>query len=493
METFIINDDFLSIDIIEEVLSSRNKIKLSESSIDKIQKCRNYLDEKIAISKEPIYGINTGFGALCNKKISENDLEKLQQNLVMSHACGVGEEINPKLVKIMLFLKIKALSYGKSAVSLDTVERLIYFYNNDILPVVYKQGSLGASGDLAPLAHITLCLMGMGEVNYNGVKQRTEQILKLHKLEPLKLKSKEGLALMNGTQFMLAHAVEAVIKAKKIVEMADKISAISLESYLGRIEPFYDILHNIRPHKGQIKTAKTIYEFVNNSELQTKIERVSVQDPYSFRCIPQVHGATKDTLDYVINIVETEINSVTDNPTIFPEEDLILSGGNFHGQPLALIMDFLAIAVSELASISERRLYRLISGERGLPPFLVSNPGLNSGFMIPQYTAAAIVSQNKQLCTPASVDSISSSNEQEDHVSMGANAATKLLQVIENTQRVLGIEMFAASQAMSFREPYRLKPELHKFLEKFRSEIPVLANDIIMFEQINKAFKFLFD
>jgi histidine ammonia-lyase len=295
---------------------------------------------------------------------------------------------------------------------------------------------------------------------------------------------------MNGTQFMLAHAVEAVLRARKILTNVDKIAAVSIEGYDGRIDPFNQNLHIIRPHKGQIETARNICELLDGSEIIAQ-DKKHVQDPYSFRCIPQVHGASKDTLRYVESVVETEMNSVTDNPTVFPDEDLILSGGNFHGQPLALVLDFLAIALAEIGSISERRVYRLISGERGLPPFLVANPGLNSGFMIPQYTAASIVSQNKQLCTPASVDSISSSNEQEDHVSMGANAATKLLRVVANTERVIGIELFAASQALSFRKPLKTSPVLQRFVNEFRKQVPIVENDIVMYEMLHKAEGFV--
>ncbi|NCC87674.1 MAG: histidine ammonia-lyase, partial [Clostridia bacterium] len=465
-------------------------IQLSDEAKANIIKCRNYLDDKIKIHDKPIYGINTGFGSLCNTSVGENELEQLQTNLVMSHACGMGDEVDSKIVKLMMLLKIQALSYGKSGVCVETVERLVYFYNNDLIPVVYQLGSLGASGDLAPLAHMTLPLIGMGELYYQGKKQKTADVLKKLNLEPIKLKSKEGLALMNGTQFMLAHAVESVLQAQKIMTNADKIAALSIEGYDGRIDPFNENLHIIRPHLGQIETANIIRELLDGSEIISQNKK-HVQDPYSFRCIPQVHGASKDALNYVKSVVETEVNSVTDNPTVFPDEDLVLSGGNFHGQPLAIVMDFLAIALSEIASISERRVYRLISGERGLPPFLVANPGLNNGFMIPQYAAASIVSQNKQLCTPASVDSISSSNEQEDHVSMGANAATKLLRVVANVERVIAIELFAASQALSFREPLKTSKQLQNFVDDFRKSVPLVKDDIVMYEMLHKAEGFV--
>jgi histidine ammonia-lyase len=490
MKVHYINSAHLCLSQLNDIFFNSHKIELSDEAKNNIISCRKYLDNKIKTHDKPIYGINTGFGSLCNTSIGESELEQLQTNLVMSHACGMGDEVDSKIVKLMMLLKIQALSYGKSAICIETVERLVYFYNNDIIPVVYQLGSLGASGDLAPLAHMTLSLIGMGEVYYKSTKQSTEKVLEALSLKPLKLKSKEGLALMNGTQFMLSHAVTAVWRAEKIMLNSDKIAALSLEGYNGRIDPFTECLHTIRPHNGQLKTAKNIRALLDGSEIITQ-EKKHVQDPYSFRCVPQVHGASKDTLNYVKSVVETEINSVTDNPTVFPDEDLILSGGNFHGQPLALVMDFLAIAVAEIGSISERRVYRLISGERGLPPFLVANPGLNSGFMIPQYTAASIVSQNKQLCTPASVDSISSSNEQEDHVSMGANAATKLLRVVANVERILAIELFAASQALSFREPQKTSSKLQNFVTDFRKSVPLVKNDIVMYEMMHRAEEFV--
>ena len=491
MKTHYISSDKISISKIEEIISNPFKLELSEDAKKRIQDCRAYLDTKIRHSEKPVYGITTGFGSLCNTSVSADKLEQLQENLVKSHACGMGDEVDSNIVKLMLLLKIQGLSYGNSGVCLETVQRLIDFYNNDVFPVVYQLGSLGASGDLAPLAHLVLPMLGFGEVYYQGEKINAMTILDKLNLKPLKLKSKEGLALLNGTQFMLSHAVLAAIKARKIMKIADTAAALSLDGYKGRIDPFNENLHTIRPHKGQIETSQFIRNILSDSEI-IKQEKPWVQDPYSFRCVPQVHGASKDTLRYFESVIETEMNSVTDNPTVFPKEDLILSGGNFHGQPLALVMDFLAIAIAELGSISERRVYRLISGERGLPPFLVANPGLNSGFMIPQYTAAAIVSQNKQLCTPCSVDSLSSSNEQEDHVSMGANAATKLLKVIANVERILSIECFAASQALYLTEPLKTSTELQKFLDNYRSNVNVVEDDIVMYERLDKSLKTIF-
>jgi histidine ammonia-lyase len=475
---------------IAEIIFGNKKIALSEEAKKNIVNCREYLDNKMASQKEPIYGINTGFGSLCNVTISNNDLEQLQKNLVMSHACGTGDEVPQDIVKLMLLLKIQALSYGKSAVQLQTVERLVDFFNNDVLPVVYQQGSLGASGDLAPLAHLSLPLLGLGQVYFKGKKQDAADVLKELKLQPIQLKSKEGLALLNGTQFMNAYGVWCILQTEKISNAADVIGAISLEAFDGREEPFKPHIHSIRPHKGQMQTAENMRKLLAGSEL-IKRKKEHVQDPYSFRCIPQVHGASKDTFEYVKNVFLTEINAVTDNPTVFPDEDEIISGGNFHGQPLALALDFLAIALAELGNISERRTYQLIAGLRGLPPFLVAVPGLNSGFMIPQYTAASIVSQNKQLCTPASVDSIVSSNGQEDHVSMGSNAATKCFKVVENVQRILAIELFNASQALEFRRPLKSSPVLEVLLEAYRKNVPLVNEDRIMFTEIEKSVQFL--
>jgi len=480
----------IDLNTIKDILLNNKKIELSEEAKQNIVRCREYLDKKMASQKEPIYGINTGFGSLCNVTIPNNDLEQLQKNLVMSHACGTGDEAPQEIVKLMLLLKVQALSYGKSAVQLQTVERLVDFFNHNILPVVYQQGSLGASGDLAPLAHLCLPLLGLGEVYYNGQKQSSASVLEQLNLKPIQLKSKEGLALLNGTQFMIAYGVWCLLQTKKISYAADFIGTISLEAFDGRMDPFKPHIHTIRPHKGQMKTAENIRELLAGSELiQRKKEHV--QDPYSFRCMPQVHGASKDTFDYVESVFLTEINSVTDNPTVFPDEDEIISGGNFHGQPLALALDFLTIALAELGNISERRTYQLISGTRGLPAFLVATPGLNSGFMIPQYTAASIVSQNKQYCTPASADSIVSSNGQEDHVSMGANAATKCFKVVENVQRILAIELFNASQAIEFRRPAKSSVKIEKVVSDFRTKVPFIEVDKVMYTEIENSVQFI--
>jgi len=485
-----ISSEVLHLETLQEIISQHKTIALSEEAKVNIQKCREYLNTKMAGNEKAIYGINTGFGSLYNVKISNENLSQLQSNLVKSHACGTGDEVPSEIVKIMLLLKIQSLSYGHSGVQLQTVERLVDFYNNDVLPVIYTQGSLGASGDLAPLAHLSLPLLGEGEVNYEGFRQPSSKVLEKLGWQPIVLQSKEGLALLNGTQFMSAYGSYILLKAMKFSYLADVISAISLEGFDGRIEPFNELIHYVRPHKGQIVTAKRMTELLEDSEIIAQ-EKQHVQDPYSFRCIPQVHGASKDTIDYVKKVFKTEINSVTDNPNIFVGEDVIISGGNFHGQPLAMALDFLAIALSELGSISERRTYQLISGLRGLPAFLVDNPGLNSGFMIPQYTAASIASQNKQLATPASIDSIVSSNGQEDHVSMGANAATKCLKVMENLERILAIELMNASQAIEFRRPLKSSDFIEMFIKSYREEVPFVKEDRILHYDIEKSVAFL--
>lgn len=490
MDYHYISSDILTLESINEILLENKSLDLSEEAKVNIQKCRDYLDQKMQSHSDPIYGINTGFGSLCNVKISNENLSQLQENLVKSHACGTGDEVSQPIVKLMLLLKIQSLSYGHSGVQLETVQRLIDFYNNDVLPVIYTQGSLGASGDLAPLAHLSLPLLGEGEVYFEGVKVHAKVVLERFGWNPIVLQSKEGLALLNGTQFMSSYGVYILLKSYKLSYFADLVGTISLEGFDGRISPFNELIHLVRPHKGQIETAQRITEFLEGSQI-IKQEKEHVQDPYSFRCMPQVHGASKDAIDYARRVFKTEINSVTDNPNIFIAEDLIVSGGNFHGQPLALALDFLGIALAELGSISERRTYQLISGLRGLPAFLVDNPGLNSGFMIPQYTAASIVSQNKQLATPASIDSIVSSNGQEDHVSMGANAATKCLKIIENLERILAIELMNASQAIEFRKPLQSSDFIEQFLNHYRSEVPFVTEDRILHYDIEKSIAFL--
>ena len=490
MKIHQISSRHLSIDDVRKIVYEGYKLALSPEAQKKIQDCRDYLDKKMETQKEPIYGVTTGFGSLCNISVSQDELSQLQKNLVMSHACGTGDRVPKDIVKMILLLKIQSLSYGYSGVQLQTVERLIYMFNENILPVIYQQGSLGASGDLAPLAHMSLPLLNLGQVYQGDEICEASEVMAKRGLQPITLKSKEGLALLNGTQFMSGYAVWCMINAEKISQMADLIGALSLDGFDGRIDPFTQEVHIIRPHLGQLQTANRIKELLEGSQIVAQ-HKAHVQDPYSFRCMPQVHGASKDAIEYVKGVITTEINSATDNPTVVPEADMIISAGNFHGQPLAVVLDFLAIAVAELGSISGQRTYQLISGKRGLPSFLVAKPGLNSGFMIPQYTAASIVSQSKQLCTPASIDSIESSQGQEDHVSMGANAATKLYKVIENTYRVLGIELLNASQAMEFRRPMKTSPALEELLVGYREVVPFVEVDKVLFTEIAKSVEFV--
>ena len=485
-----ISAEHLTIEQVGEIIYNNYKIELSEDVKQRIKRCRNYLDKKIARNGEPIYGVTTGFGSLCNMSIGKDHLSQLQINLIKSHACGVGERVPNDIVKIMLLLKIQSLSYGYSGCKLDTVMRLVSFFNNDIYPVVYKQGSLGASGDLVPLAHLCLPLVGLGEVEYQGKVIAGAEMLRRKRWKPIVLASKEGLALLNGTQNMSAFAVWSLLQAQRLSDWADKIAAMSLDAYDGRIEPFTEAVHLVRPHNGQLETAARMKEMLEGSQLIVN-SKAHVQDPYSFRCVPQVHGAVKDTLRYVKSVIDIEINSATDNPTVCPDEDIIVSAGNFHGEPIALPIDFLSIAMSELANISERRIYRLVSGTRGLPSFLVANPGVNSGFMITQYTAASCVSLNKSLAMPSSVDSIPSCQDQEDHVSMGANAAIKLYKVILNTERVLAIELFNAAQALDFRLPLKSSPKIMEIHDEYRKMVPFILNDELMYPYIERSIQFL--
>jgi len=490
MTNYEIGSSILSIAFLQEIIQSGKSIALSAEATARIIKCRNYLDEKLNRTEDPIYGINTGFGYLQHVKVEADKLTQLQHNLLLSHACGTGQEVPKPIVKLMLLLKIQSLSYGHSAVALSTVQRLIDFYNHDILPVVYTQGSLGASGDLAPLAHLTIPLIGEGQVWYKEQKISTWELYQQLGWQPLTLQSKEGLALINGTQFMSAYGVHCLLQAKRLLTWADAIAAIAIDAFNCRIDPFLSLSHVIRPHQGQLQTAENVRNWLEGSELIAQKGK-QTQDPYSFRCVPQVHGASKDSVTYIQSVFETEINAVTDNPNVFPDEDLIISAGNFHGQPLALTLDFLCMALAEIGSISERRTFQLISGTRGLPPFLVKEAGLNSGLMITQYTAASIASENKQLCTPASVDSIVSSNGQEDHVSMGANAATKCSRVVENVERILAIELITATQALDLRRPLKSSPQIEALSGDFRKVVSFNNADRLLANDIKSAVEFI--
>ncbi len=475
---------------LEYILQNRVPILLDKSASEAVKRSHRYLLDRLKRSDEPIYGVNTGFGALHDQSIAKSELAQLQKNLVMSHACGAGDPIDPEIVRAMLLLKVQNMAFGHSAVAPSTVQRYIDMFNNDVLPVVYEYGSLGASGDLAPLAHLALPLIGLGEVIWQGKRMKSAQALKKLGWSPIELGPKEGLALLNGTQFMNAYASLLVLKATRLARIADVIAAISLDAFDGRLEPFHPSVHAVRPHPGQALVAANMRTLLKGSAI-AEGEKKHVQDPYSFRCIPQVHGASRDAIAYVESVVERELESVTDNPTVFDDEDLVISAGNFHGQPLALALDFLAIATAEIGSISERRIYKLISGQRGLPAFLVAKPGLNSGFMIPQYTAASLVSANKQRCMPNSVDTIDSSNGQEDHVSMGAAAAIKTWKVVHDVERVLSIELFTAAQALEFRKPMRTSETLSSLIEAYRERVSFIKNDEVMHDHMEASLEFV--
>ena len=480
----------LNLERVKTILKERRKLALSPAAKARILHCRAYLDQKLAASEQLFYGINTGFGYLQNVRINRAETTDLQYNLLQSHACGLGEEVPADIVRLMLLFKIEALSQGYSAVQLSTVERLIDFFNHDLLPIVYTQGSLGASGDLAPLSHISLPLIGLGTLRVKGKKMPAAQVLAQFNWEPIALQAKEGIALINGTQFMLAYGFYNLMLAERALHWADLIAAMSIDAFDGSMQPFHERLQQIRPHPGQIDTAAKIRHYLLGSAIAEKTKE-QVQDPYSFRCIPQVHGASKDVFAQTLAVMTREANSVTDNPNVFPDDDLILSGGNFHGQPLAMTLDFLSIAMAEIGSISERRTYQLLSGQRGLPLFLIKNPGLHSGLMIPQYTAAGIVSENKQLCTPASVDSIVSSNGQEDHVSMGANAAVKCARVLHNVDKILAIELLSAAQALEFRRPLYSSPVIEDVHAAFRSVVSFNEQDRILADDLQESIAFL--
>lgn len=491
--SYVVGSDKLTIDELEKIIFSKKvTYTLAPEAIARIQKCRDYLDNKVAKSEKPLYGITTGFGSLCNISVSQEELTTLQENLVKSHSCSYGDEVPEPVVKLMLLLKAHALSLGHSGVQVATVQRLVDMLNEEIYPIVYDKGSLGASGDLAPLAKLFLPLIGEGEVYYKGKKMTSKEAFKKAKLETITLQSKEGLALLNGTQFMSSHGVYALILARRAERMALKVAALSLEAFDGLEAPFTPQIQKVRPHAGQAVVAKTIRDLLKGSKLQ-KVSKPQVQDPYSFRCIPQVHGASYDAWQYACKVIETEINSVTDNPTIFPDDDLIVSGGNFHGQPIALVFDYLALSIAEVGNISERRTAQLILGLRQLPEFLVAKPGLNSGFMIPQYAAAALVSQNKMYCFNASSDSIVSSNGQEDHVSMGANAAIKLLPLLDNLYAILGVELMNGAQALALRkgEEKTSKP-LQELYKEFRKVVPMVQDDVVMYKQMQDAADFVY-
>lgn len=474
-----IENSNLSLKDIYFLLENPEKIKLNDSLKTKINQSFNRA-QKMAKDPKPIYGINTGVGPLCTKKISPEETKSLQRNLLLSHSVGVGNPISPELSRIMLLCKIKSLSRGFSGISLGLLDRLIYFLQHNLTPVVPEKGSVGASGDLAPLAHLFLPVIGEGFFWNGNEKVKSKTVLKQHKLKPLVLNAKEGLALINGTQFILAHAIKAISKLDYLMDLADLAAAMSLEGFQGSLAPFRKELHELRPYKGSIKVANRISNLLDNSpNSNSHIDCDRVQDPYSIRCTPQVHGASRNALNHLKELVTIEINSVTDNPIILDDNSAI-SGGNFHGQPLALALDYLKIAASEIGNISDRRSYLLLEGLHGLPPMLTENPGLNSGFMITQYTTAALVSENKSLCFPASADSIPTGMGQEDHVSMGSISARICLEVINNLEKILAIELLHSAQSLEFRRPNKFSLPIEKTLSKIRKNVKKLEGDRVL-------------
>lgn len=484
----VLDGDSLSLSQLQSV----ERIALSETAKKKIQASRAIV-ERLAHGDVAYYGVNTGFGVLARKKIAPSDLEKLQENLILSHAVGVGELAPEPLVRLMLLLKVNALAKGYSGISLEAVEMLCALFNERLSPLVPSQGSVGASGDLAPLAHLVLTMMGVGEAYLNGEKMPAAEALTRCGLSPYKLKSKEGLALINGTQFMLAYAVDAMLRADVVAKTADLCAAMTLEAMRGSGAPFDARIHAVRPHPGQIAVAENIRLLTADSEImRSHKDCQKVQDPYSLRCAPQVHGACRDALDYARRVIEIELNAATDNPLVFENGD-VASGGNFHGEPLALALDAMAIALAELASISERRIYLLLGGDSvggiDLPKLLMRDTGLNSGFMLPQYAAAALVSENKILAHPAAVDSIPTSLGQEDHVSMGSLSATKLHKVVQNVETVLAIELMCAAQAMDFLRPLTSGKGVEAAHKEIRKVVSHAESDRLFHDDIQATLK----
>lgn len=476
VDTFTITD-------IMAILADPKRAKLNDESRQKILKSQQNVQQIVA-SDRTVYGINTGFGPLCDVKISEEETAQLQYNLIISHAVGVGKPIAKEFSKVMMIAKIHALSKGFSGVSLDVIERLILMLEKDIIPAVPEQGSVGASGDLAPLAHLVLPLLGLGKVWQNNKVVNSAQVLEENGIQPLQLGPKEGLGLINGTQFILAHAILGLNKFEYILDLADLTAAMSLEAYRGSASPFKKELHDIRPFDGSRKVATRMRKFLKNSEnLQAHEYCDRVQDPYSMRCVPQVHGASRNAFEHLKNLAETELNSVTDNPIVLSAEESI-SGGNFHGQLLALPLDYCTLAAAELGNISDRRSYLLLEGKFGLPRLLTESSGLNSGFMIPQYTSAALVTENKTLCFPASADSIPTSLGQEDHVSMGSISGRKFNQVLGNLENILSVELMFGAQGLEFRRPAKCSKYIENAYALIRTKVAKLEEDRLIGEDM---------
>ncbi len=488
-----LNGHSLKLEDIIQVARNKKKIALDRSAVAFVERgsrmVRSWVDEG-----KTIYGITTGFGDLANQVIPSDQSIRLQKNLLLSHACGVGEAFPEDIVRAIMLLRINSLIRGFSGISIETLSRLVDFLNLGIHPVIPCKGSVGASGDLCPLSHLAIAMLGLGDVIFKGKRMEASDALRKNGLEPVTLCPKEGLALNNGTAAMTGVASIAISDALSLLKTADIISAVSLEALRGVPYAFDPRTHELRPHEGQIKVAKNIRTLINGSEIVEKYKTQRVQDAYSIRCIPQVHGASRDAVDFIHNKILIEINSVTDNPLIFPAEEEAISGGNFHGQPVALAMDFFGIAMAEIGSISERRSARLVDGKlSGLPPFLISNSGINSGFMIPQYVAAALVSENKVLAHPSSVDSIPTSANQEDHVSMGMYSARKGMEILDNVKKTLAIELLLASQGLDFSKPLIPGSGTRVVHESVRAEIPHLVEDQFLHPMIQRLIERLED
>jgi len=480
---FQYGQDYLTLSKLLLIAKSETIADVSQALSD-ISSCRDTV-QRMAKGDAAVYGINTGFGPLCDTQISPEQTQTLQRNLLISHAVGVGEPISPMLSRIMMICKVHALSRGYSGVRVELIERLLYFLDNDLIPVVPCQGSVGASGDLAPLSHLFLPLIGEGHFWIDGNIVESNKVLAVHQLQPLELQAKEGLALINGTQFILAHALVGLDKMQYLLDLADVVGTMSLEGYQGSSAPFKSALHDLRPFKGNQLVAKRIRDLLKGSQnLTSHAECDRVQDPYSFRCMPQVHGASRNAHQHLLELTEIELNSVTDNPIIISETEAI-SGGNFHGQPLAMALDYVSIAAAELGNISDRRCYALLEGRFGLPRFLTKQGGLHSGLMIPQYTTAALVTENKSLCFPPSADSVPTSLGQEDHVSMGSISGRKFNQILGNLEKILAIELLYASQAIAFRRPNTFSDIVEKNMEIIRSKVPKIEGDRLLKNDID--------
>ena len=491
-EMIQLDGQHLSIEQLASILYSNEKVEIALQAIERVNKSREAV-EKIVQHDKTVYGINTGFGKFSDVKIAEQEVSKLQLNLIRSHACGFGEPFSEKVAKAMMVLRLNALLKGLSGIRLEVLQRLKWMINEDIIPIIPQQGSLGASGDLAPLSHLVLAIIGEGEVWELGDRKPSNEVFEAYSLPAIELQAKEGLALINGTQAMTAQGVVNYIEAEKLAYASEWISAMTMEALYGIIDAFHPAVHEARNMKEQIEVAARMRHWLEGSDLITHQGEKRVQDPYSLRCIPQIHGASWQVLNYVKEKLELEMNAATDNPLIFEEGDLVISGGNFHGQPIAFAMDFLKIGIAELANVSERRIERLVNPQlnEGLPAFLSANPGLQSGAMILQYSAASLVSENKTLAHPASVDSIPSSANQEDHVSMGTTGSRHAAMIIANVRNVLAIEAFCAAQAVEYRGVEKMSPKLRQKWEEIRAIALSMTEDRIFSKDVNKIIDYL--